>query len=170
MTQSSNPATPPSEASKLGNRAAEAMANPRETITDWGKKVGDFLTNLKAGNVIGGVLGAVGAWLIASMFGAGPFQTILAALLVPTGFILGAKTASEWSSGIQPRRAKHHPNSGVNFASPQLYQQPARLISYLEDAGNQPATYASADISPAAHLRASPTPYVEEGPPGRTLA
>ena len=36
------------------------------------------------------------------MFGAGPFQTILAALLVPTGFILGANTAYDWARGIKP--------------------------------------------------------------------
>ena len=110
MTATAAPATPPpatppstpSGAAQAGQNAADALRNPRETIEGWGKGVAEFFNNLKAGNVIGGALGMVGAWLIGSMFGAGPFQTILMVLLLPLGLYLGAKAAGDWSKDVAP--------------------------------------------------------------------
>jgi uncharacterized membrane protein len=99
------PATPPSTpsgAAQAGQNAADVLRKPRETIEGWGKGVAEFFNKLKAGNVIGGVLGMVGAWLIGSMFGAGPFQTILMVLLLPLGLYLGAKAAGDWSKDVAP--------------------------------------------------------------------
>jgi hypothetical protein len=93
--------SPPSWAAQAGETVANAFRKPRETLEGWGKSAGEFFNNLKTGNIIGGVLGMVGAWLIGSMFAAGPFQIILSLLLLPLGFILGSHAAGA-SNDVAP--------------------------------------------------------------------
>ena len=128
-TQSAAATTQPTQQSgpaQAGQAAAEALRNPRKTIEGWGRGVAEFFNNLKAGNVIGGVLGMVGAWLIGSMFGAGPFQTILMVLLLPLGLYLGAKAAGDWSRDVAPPANQNNRGGGTPRTQQQGRQQGQR--------------------------------------------
>jgi hypothetical protein len=107
--QAAPPPAPPSWAAQAGETVANAFRKPRETLEGWGKSAGEFFNNLKTGNIIGGVLGMVGAWLIGSMFAAGPFQIILSLLLLPLGFILGSHAAGA-SNDVAPLAEQSSPN------------------------------------------------------------
>jgi hypothetical protein len=186
----------PSAATQAGKKAAEVVQGiagkatdavtgvvndpkgAQETVEGWGKKAADFFSNLKAGNVIGAILGGIGAWFISSMFGAGPFQTILMVLLLPLGAYLGASVANDWGKDNAAKPAGDGKSKAVQPPSPQQQQQqqqqnpgvavspppplsftPSPLLVFPPLKSPVPRqTYPSAPANPGASVVPSPTP------------
>ena len=95
-----------------------------------------FFDNLDVGNMLGGLAGAVGGWMVGSMFGGGWLGMLMGAMLAVGGMFLGKKALGNTINGWLGRptdEGNPKAKDGVAQQKQQAYQPPA------VGAGNQQA-------------------------------